>query len=215
MSKLTLYHCPKACSQVTVCALEEAGLDYDLKLVDIRSGDQFKPDFLEISPLNKVPVAVIDGKPLTENAAIITYIARRVPGAAVLPGPDADPWMQAQAQSGLSFCGGTLHPQVRGMMAPQRITTGDQLDAIRKKSAELLHKSFTYANERMAHTGWWLGSWSIVDVYLNWTFDVALRCGIDGSFFPALNALPERLKKEKASFRRMLEIDAACLDKLA
>lgn len=215
MSKLTLYHCPKACSQVTVCALEEAGLDYDLKLVDIRAGDQFKPDFLEISPLNKVPVAVIDGKPLTENAAILTYIARCAPSTTILPGPNASPWMQAEAQSGLSFCGGTLHPQLRGMMAPQRLTSGDQLDGIREKSAELLHKSFTYANERMARSGWWLGSWSIVDVYLNWAFDVALRCGIDGSLYPALHALPKRLEENKPSFRRMLEIDAECLDMLA
>lgn len=212
---LTLYHCPRTCSQVTLCALEEAGLAYDLRLVDIRAGDQFKPEFLAISPLNKIPAAVIDGKPLTENAAILTYVARAAPRAGILPGADADPWLQAQAQSGLAFCGGTLHPQLRGLMAPQRLTTGQELEAVRERSAEQAHASFAYAERRIARDGWWLGDWSIVDVYLNWTFEVALRTGFDGSAYPALGALHERLAEAKPSFRRMLELDAECFAKLS
>jgi glutathione S-transferase len=189
-------------------------MDYALELVDIIAGDQLKPDYLKISPLNKVPVAVIDGQPLSENAAILTYIARSVAGTAILPDANSDPWLLAQAQSGLSFCGGTLHPQMRGLMAPQRITAGDQLDAVREKSTEMLHKSFAYAHKRMEQNGWWLGSWSIIDVYLNWAFGVSLRCGFDGAPYPALMELPGRLKQDKPSFCRMLEIDEECAARL-
>ncbi|MES2878192.1 MAG: glutathione S-transferase family protein [Pseudomonadota bacterium] len=205
MPKFTLYHCPGACSQVSVCALEEAGLDYEINLVDITAGRQNEPEYLALSPLGKVPLLKVDGVVLSENAAILTYIARAVPHSGLLPPADADPWVQAQAQSGLSFCGGTLHPQVRGLMSPQRFTTGDDVKGIREKSAELVSKSFRYADQKMAR-GWWLDEWSIVDVYLNWAFDVALRAGFDGKSFPNLASLSSRLS-ERASFRRMLEVD--------
>lgn len=214
MSDILLYHCPRACSQVVVCALEEAGLPYELRLINILAGEQLTEAYKAVSPLGKVPAAVIDGNPLTENSAILMYIARTAPASAVLPGIDADPWVQAEAQWGLSFCGGTLHPQVRGLMAPQRLTTGDELAAIREKAAELAKQSFSFANQRITDRGWWLGSWSIVDVYLNWAFSAALRAGFDGAPFTALLNLSARLAKEKASFRRMAEIDARSLKEL-
>lgn len=64
-------------------ALEEMGLPYVLKCVNIREGDQFKPDFLAISPNNRMP-AIVDpdgpgGQPVSlfESAAILMYLARK------------------------------------------------------------------------------------------------------------------------------------------
>src|SRR3984885_4647599 len=63
--------------------LEECGLPYAVHAVDIGAGDQFKPDFLAISPNNKIP-AIIDsdgpeGKPLSlfESGAILFYLAEK------------------------------------------------------------------------------------------------------------------------------------------
>ena len=69
----------------------------------------------------------------------------------------------------MSFCGGTLHPIVRGLANPARLTTGDG-DGVREQSRYLATKSFGYAERRLAERGWWLGTVSIVDVYLNWAF---------------------------------------------
>jgi GST-like protein len=62
--------------------LEEAGLDYNIKPVNIGKGDQFDPDFLKISPNNKIPAIVdhdpADGrKPISvfESGAILLYLA--------------------------------------------------------------------------------------------------------------------------------------------
>lgn len=61
--------------------LEETGLAYKLNLVDIRRGDQFKADFMRISPNNKIPALVDsegpDGKPLAlaESGAMLIYLA--------------------------------------------------------------------------------------------------------------------------------------------
>ena len=63
--------------------LEETGLDYKVKGIDITSGDQFKPSFLKISPNNKMP-AIVDekgpgNKPISvfESGAILMYLAEK------------------------------------------------------------------------------------------------------------------------------------------
>jgi GST-like protein len=63
--------------------LEELGLPYQVHPVDIGTGDQFKPEFLRISPNNKVPALVDsdgpDGKPIAlfESGAILIYLAEK------------------------------------------------------------------------------------------------------------------------------------------
>jgi GST-like protein len=63
--------------------LEETGLEYRVHPVDIGAGDQFKPEFLAVSPNNKIP-AIVDsdgpeGKPLSvfESGAILLYLAEK------------------------------------------------------------------------------------------------------------------------------------------
>lgn len=63
--------------------LEETGLDYRVHGINIRAGDQFKPEFLKISPNNRIP-AIVDhegpgGKPLSlfESGAILLYLASK------------------------------------------------------------------------------------------------------------------------------------------
>ncbi len=64
--------------------LEEAGLDYRLLPVNISAGEQFKPDFLEISPNNRIP-AIVDHQPaepgppvsVFESGAILLYLAEK------------------------------------------------------------------------------------------------------------------------------------------
>ncbi len=64
-------------------ALEEMGLPYALHLVNIGAGDQFKPEFLKISPNNRMPAIVDpdgpDGAPVSifESGAILQYLARK------------------------------------------------------------------------------------------------------------------------------------------
>ncbi len=63
--------------------LEECGLPYRVQAVDIGAGDQFKPEFLRISPNNRIPAIVDshgpDGKPISlfESGAILIYLASK------------------------------------------------------------------------------------------------------------------------------------------
>ncbi len=80
---IELYYWPTPNGWKIAIALEEMGLAYDLKPVNIGTGDQFKPDFLAISPNNRMPAIVDpdgpDGKPISvfESGAILQYLGRK------------------------------------------------------------------------------------------------------------------------------------------
>lgn len=58
-------------------ALEELGLAYDLKAVNVRKGEQREEAFLSLNPNGKVPVLIDDSLVLTESAAILVYLAEK------------------------------------------------------------------------------------------------------------------------------------------
>lgn len=80
---LTLYYAPTPNGQKISIMLEECGLTYDTQLVNILGGDQFKPEFLAISPNNKIPALTDsdgpDGEPISifESGAILIYLGEK------------------------------------------------------------------------------------------------------------------------------------------
>lgn len=94
-------------------ALEELGLPYTVKTVDLTRGEQFKPEFLAINPNNKIP-AIVDhqgpgGRPLTlfESGAILMYLAEK--GGALLP---TDTRGKAEVTQWLMFQMGGVGPML-------------------------------------------------------------------------------------------------------
>ncbi len=80
---IELYYWPTPNGWKISIALEEMGLPYEVKLIDIGAGDQFKSQFLNISPNNRIP-AIVDpdgpeGAPISvfESGAILQYLARK------------------------------------------------------------------------------------------------------------------------------------------
>ncbi len=80
---IDLYYWPTPNGWKITIALAEMGLDYNLHMVDIGAGDQFKPDFLKLSPNNRMPAIIDadgpDGTPISifESGAILLYLARK------------------------------------------------------------------------------------------------------------------------------------------
>jgi len=80
---IELYSWPTPNGHKIHIMLEECGLPYNVHPIDIGAGDQFKPDFLKISPNNKMPAIVDsdgpDGKPISmfESGAILIYLASK------------------------------------------------------------------------------------------------------------------------------------------
>ena len=80
---IDLYYWPTPNGWKVSIMLEECALPYTLNKVDIGAGDQFKPEFLKISPNNRMPAIVDpngpDGKPISifESGAILQYLGRK------------------------------------------------------------------------------------------------------------------------------------------
>jgi len=83
---MKLFYSPGACSLGTHVLLEEIGKPYELALVDLHSGAQYKHEYVSINPKSKVPALMRDdGTLLTEWPAIAWYLAKMHPELGLLP----------------------------------------------------------------------------------------------------------------------------------
>jgi glutathione S-transferase len=85
MADITFYTNPMSRGRIVHFLLEELGVPYDMKVLDLEKGDHKKPDYLKINPMGKVPAIVHRGVVVTEVAAICTYLADAYPKAGLAP----------------------------------------------------------------------------------------------------------------------------------
>ena len=93
----------------THIALHEIGVPFELKLTALTRNEHRAADYLAVNPEGKVPTLMIDGRPLTEVAATLWYLARRYPEAGLLP-QYGDIEGEARVISWMSFIAATIHP---------------------------------------------------------------------------------------------------------
>jgi glutathione S-transferase len=112
---LTLFAAKNTCSLACHLALEEAGASYTLRKLDFSKGEQHGEEFLKLNPKGRVPLLLTDKGPISENPAILAFIAQTHPKARLAPN---DPYLLAQLNSFNSYLCSTVHPahahRVRG-----------------------------------------------------------------------------------------------------
>jgi glutathione S-transferase len=118
MAELTLYHASPSRSSIALWMLEEIGQPYDIKLLRLSEGDNFKPDYLAINPMGKVPALKHGDTVITEVAAICTYLADAFPDAK-LAMPIGDP-RRGVYLKWLFFGPGCFEPAVTDRAAPRK-----------------------------------------------------------------------------------------------
>jgi glutathione S-transferase len=185
---LIFYFAPGSSSMAAHIALHEVAAPVESRAISFARREHRTPEFLAINPEGKVPTLVIDGRALTEVAAILYYLAKRFPAARLLPDGGAE--AEAQAISWMSFIAATLHPA-------------------RRLGIEHANAVFGIADRRLGAREWALDSYSIADIHLfrlYWRFANSLTPG-PGSF-PNLAAHYDRMMARPA-VRRTIEIEAA------
>ena len=184
---LTLYFAPGSSSMAVHIALHEIGVAFERRPMSFRNNDLRSPGYLALNPEGKVPTLVIDGRPLTEVAAILHYLAKRFPDAELLPRDDIE--ADAQALSWMSFAASTLHPA-------------------RRHGPDYAGEVWGIADQRLG-SGWALGRYSIADIHLfrlYWRFANSLKPAPET--FPNLTAHYARMMARPA-VQRTIEIESA------
>ncbi|MEO6362273.1 MAG: glutathione S-transferase, partial [Caldimonas sp.] len=83
---VTLYHAPNSRSAGALILLEELGADYELKVLDLKKGEQRQPAYLAVNPMGKVPAIRHDGALVAEQGAVYLYLADLYPETGITPG---------------------------------------------------------------------------------------------------------------------------------
>jgi GST-like protein len=185
-------------------ALREMDLPYEIVPVNIGAGDQFKPEFLAISPNNRMP-AIVDpdgpgGQPVSvfESGAILQYLARK---SGKFYGADdrtriaADEWLFWQVGGLGPMAGQANHFRV---YAPA--TNPDQrLFAYgNNRYSNELHRLYGVMETRLRDREHLAGDYSIADMACwPWVINPAAR-GIDLTEFPNVSAWAERIGAREA-----------------
>jgi len=107
---ITLYHHPFSRAANLIWVLEEVGVPYELRFVDILKGAQKEPDILALNPMGKVPIVTDGNLVVTEAAAISLYLADRYSLGKLAPSPD-DPARAAYLRWSL-FAPSVIEPAI-------------------------------------------------------------------------------------------------------
>lgn len=73
--KLIFYHAPNTRSSGTFILLEELGVPYEMRVINMKAGEQRRADYLAVNPMGKVPAIVHNGALVTEQGAVFLYLA--------------------------------------------------------------------------------------------------------------------------------------------
>lgn len=164
--------------------LEECGLSYRAHPVDISAGDQFRPEFLAISPNNKIPAIVDsegpDGKPMSlfESGAILVYLAGKT--GRFLPDDTRAKYLALQW---LMFQMGGLGPML-GQAHHFRIYAPEKIEYAINRYTNEAKRLYGVMDKRLAEAPYFAGEYGIADMAIfPWTRSHANQ-GIDLADYP-------------------------------
>ena len=207
-SAVTLFMAPGTCARVAAVGLFEAEVPFAPQLVRFMTGEHRSPAFLAVNPLGKVPALRIEGTVIVENTAIVRYLARRFPEAALMPLANGDV-EDAHQVADLCYCAATLHPIVTRIRIPTFFAETPEAQAsVYRLALEAMIQGLALAERRLQDRAWWYGAeWSLMDAYLNWVWFRITGAGFDPAPFPALSDHDRRMAARPA-VQRALELEA-------
>jgi len=199
---MILYYSPGACSLVPHIALEEAAAKFAAHRVVLAEGAHRTAEYLKINPHARVPALDVDGQIITENIAILNYLALRF--GAVGSVPLDVPLAAARCNELLGWFASSVHIAFAQIWRPERFTAdADVHPAIVAGGHEALRAHFTEIEEFLGD-GWAVdGHFTAADSYLLTFFRWGRRIGHNMSAYPRWGALAERIIKRPAAQRAL------------
>lgn len=209
LSPMKLYFSPLACSLATRIALYEAGEDATYVEVDAktkRTSDGV--DFRTVHPLGLVPALVLDdGALLTENAAILQYVADRHPEADLAA---RDPLGRGRLQQWLGFIATELHKALYVPLLDATAPEGAKSHALSKAASRL-----SYLAASLDGREYLLERFSVADAYLFTILNWSLVTPVDLGAYPPIKAYHARIGDRPSVARAFSEERVLYLKELA
>jgi len=185
---MKLYYLTGACSLASAIALLEAGLKFELVKVDRKTRKAADGlDYNEVNPKGYVPaLALYNGEVLTENVAVLQYIADRNPAAKLAPA--AGTLERYRLMEWLSFINSEIHKSFSPLFR------AEAHEAVKEYARANLNKRLDYAERALGSKPYLMGEqFTVADAYLFVVLGWGAHVDVDIGRWPQLKRLHDRV----------------------
>ena len=186
---MKLYTSPGACSLADHIALQWTGAPYEAQVVS--RDDRQQSWYRALNPSGAVPVLTDGDWALTQNSAILNYIADKFPAAKL--GGDGTPESRAEVNRWLGFLNADVHPAFHPLFGSEAYLGKDAEDKAKDHAKRALRGYFERADKQLSGRDWLAGGRSIADPYLFVVTQWAKKLGVDLSGLDHLAAFDKRM----------------------
>jgi glutathione S-transferase len=214
MTMLKLYYGPGACSLASHITLEEIGAPYESQSVALAKGEQRTDAYLKVNPRAKVPaLALGDGSVLTENVAILTYLAKSHPDKRLMP---SDALGEARCLSMMAWFSNTVHPSFTHVVRPERFAEGEAAQAtVKEVGRKTFWTNLAEIDRLLGDKTWMRGeAFSVCDPYALVFYGWGVRAELPMRELAGYTRWKERMLARPA-VRKILEREDSILLKAA
>lgn len=186
---MKLYFKPGTCAFASHIALRELGVPFDMEMVDLATKKTASgADFLAVNPKGYVPALQIDQGVLTENVAVLQYIADLEPARGLAPARDS--FERYRLQEWLAFINSEIHKAHTPFFDPK--ATEDE----RARATQKLERRLGYVDRRLDGQPFLTGEqFTIADAYLYTVLTWAPKAKLDLSRWPNVQAYFKRISE--------------------
>jgi glutathione S-transferase len=205
---LKLMSAPGTCALASHVALADAGVEYELVLLDFANDEQRKREYLAINPKGRVPALITDHGVLTETPAILAYIAQTLPNARLAPLNDAFAFARVQAFN--SYLCSTVHvAHAHRRRGTRWADDPAAIKAMRDKVPETVGACFELIEREMFAGPWVMGeAYTICDPYLFTLTQWLEGDEVDVTRFPKVNDHFNRMSARPSVIKALGELRA-------
>jgi glutathione S-transferase len=202
MMTLRLFYSPGACSLVPHIALEEAGADFEPVPVTLAQGEHLQPEYLAINPHARVPALGTEQGVITENIAILNYLADLFGAEGSVP--RGDPRAAARCNELLAWFASSVHIAFAQVWRAERFSRDEAVHAaIQQGGREVLAQQFAEIDGLCAEN--WLvdGAFTAADGYALTFFRWGRRIGFEMASYRGWAELCGRVADRPAVLRAL------------
>jgi glutathione S-transferase len=202
---LKLFYAPNACSLASHIALAESGAEFEPIRLDLKAGDQRKPDYLAINPKGRVPALVTPRGTLAENVVILGWVAQTFPEAKLKP--DGDFFAFSELQVFNLYLAATIHVTFAHLFRSYRYADSDSAMAdMKAKVPSNLAEQWKLIEERLSDGRPWVCGerFTVADPYLYVFARWLERDGVGGSAAMPLTRAHRARMQERSAVKRVL-----------